>query len=98
MIRENGKTRMRKVIIINNNNSFKTNKPQQQHQQQKPKHSLIQKRKVEEKVNDGGCEICLKAGKEKAAATHSTTQHDSSYVNKKWGDKKQKVESKTKNQ
>ncbi len=84
----------------NNNNSFKpqqqTKSPQQQ-QQQKPKNVLIQKRKVEEKTGDG-CETCLKAGKTKAAATHSTTQHDSSYVNKKWGDKKQKVESKAKNQ
>ncbi len=82
----------------NNNNSFKPQQQTQNQQQQRPKHVLIQKRKVEEKAVDGSCEICLKAGKEKAAFTHSTTQHDSSYVNKKWGEKKQKVESKTKNQ
>ncbi len=83
----------------NNNNSFnnKPNKPQQQqHHQQKPKSVLLQKRKVEEKTNDGGCDTCLKAGKAKAAATHSTAQHDVNYHNKNWGEKKQKVE--TKNQ
>ena len=84
---------------INNNNSFKPNKPQQQqqqHHQQKPKNILLQKRKGEEKGNGDDCDVCLKAGKLKAAVTHSTSQHDANYVNKNWGEKKQKVE--TKNQ
>ncbi len=81
----------------NKNNSFKPNKPQQQqHHQQKPKNILLQKRKVEEKGNGDDCDVCLKAGKLKAAVTHSTSQHDANYVNKNWGEKKQKVE--TKNQ
>ena len=81
----------------NNNNSFKPNK-QQQHHQQKPKNILLQKRKVEEKEKNDNCDVCLKAGKLKAATTHSTAEHKADYHNKNWGEKKQKVEVKTKNQ
>jgi hypothetical protein len=80
-----------------NNNENSKNKQSfkpQQHQQKQ----LSPKKKVEEKKGDGGCEICMKAGKAKAAATHLTSQHDNGYVNKKWGEKKQKVETKIKNQ
>ena len=90
-------------INNNNNNSFRNRpQPQQQQQQQqnqqqqKPKHILLQKRKVEEEKVNEGCEICLKAGKKQAAATHTTAQHDVNYVGRTW--KRPRVESKPKNQ
>ncbi len=57
-------------------------------------------KRVDEKKNVNGCEICLKEGKTKAAATHSTKNHDYSYAARKNEDfqqkKKQKVEVVTK--